>query len=67
MSAERVNPRVRVVPRAVSHDADDAIMLAATYGLTPFAWQEDVLEGWLGRRADGRWAAATCGLAVPRQ
>ena len=26
-----------------------------------------MLESWLGRRRDGRWAAATCGLAVPRQ
>jgi phage terminase large subunit-like protein len=35
--------------------------------LVPDVWQEDVLEDWLGRRRDGRWAAATCGLAVPRQ
>jgi len=35
--------------------------------LTPDDWQEDVLESWLGRRRDGRWAAATCGLAVARQ
>lgn len=63
----RSNPRVRRVPRSVSNDVDDAVFLASSYGLTPDPWQEDVLESWLGRRRDGRWAAATCGLAVPRQ
>lgn len=65
--AQRVRPRVRRVPRSVSNDADDAAFLSSAYGLTPDDWQEDVLESWLGRRRDGRWAAATCGLAVPRQ
>jgi len=60
-------PRVRRSPRAVANEVDDAVFLASSYGLTPDAWQEDVLESWLGRRSDGRWAAATCGLAVPRQ
>lgn len=41
--------------------------MASRYGLTPDDWQEDVLEDWLGRQSSGRWAAATCGLAVPRQ
>jgi hypothetical protein len=35
--------------------------------LTPDEWQRVALEGWLGRRADGRWAAPRVGLAVPRQ
>lgn len=26
-----------------------------------------MLDDWLGRRADGRWSATTCGLDVPRQ
>lgn len=55
------------MPRARDNDSDDAVFLSSRYGLTPDPWQEDVLESWLGRRADGRWAAATCGLAVPRQ
>lgn len=65
--ARRSLPRVRVAPRAVTSDADDACFLSSGYGLTPDDWQEDVLDDWLGRRRDGRWAAATCGLAVPRQ
>lgn len=60
-------PRVRVAPRAVSSEVDDAAFLSSGYGLTPDDWQEDVLDDWLGRRRDGRWASATCGLAVPRQ
>lgn len=60
-------PRVRVAPRTRRSDADDAVFLSTGYGLTPDDWQEDVLDDWLGRRPDGRWAAATCGLAVPRQ
>lgn len=60
-------PRVRLAPRAVESDGDDACFLSGRYGLTPLPWQEDVLGDWLGRRRDGRWAAATCGLAVSRQ
>lgn len=60
-------PRVRLVPRGVGHEADDAISLASGYGLAPDDWQEFVLRGWLGLKRDGRWAAARCGLAVPRQ
>jgi hypothetical protein len=60
-------PRVRHAPRAASSDADDATFLASGYGLTPDPWQEDILDDWLGRRADGQWAAAKCGLCVPRQ
>jgi phage terminase large subunit-like protein len=41
--------------------------LSSGYGLTPDDWQDDVLADWLGRRRDGRWVSATCGLAVPRQ
>ena len=60
-------PRVESVPKASSSEVDDAAFLAARYGLTPDDWQHHVLEGWMGRRADGRWAAGRCGLAVPRQ
>lgn len=60
-------PRVRVVPRSVESDGDLATYMASGYGLTPDDWQEDVLDGWLGRRRNDRWASATCGLAVPRQ
>lgn len=60
-------PRVRLAPRSASSDADDAAFLSSGYGLTPDPWQEDVLDDWLGRRANGLWSAAKCGLCVPRQ
>lgn len=60
-------PRVRLVPAARDNDFEDASFLAAQYGLKPDEWQENILEGWLGIRHDGKWAAARCGLAVPRQ
>ena len=60
-------PRVACVPRAVANDVEDATFLAGSYGLVADQWQESVLEGWLGIRADGMWAAPRCGLAVPRQ
>jgi hypothetical protein len=56
-----------VAPRAAESDGPDAVRFASAYGLTPFVWQEDVLDDWLGRRPDGRWAATTCGLDVSRQ
>jgi hypothetical protein len=60
-------PRVRLAPHAKHNDYEDASFLASAYGLTPDEWQENVLEGWLGIRHDGKWAAPRCGLAVPRQ
>jgi hypothetical protein len=60
-------PRVASVPPARWTEADDAAFLASSYGLTPDEWQFTVLQGWLGRRVSGRWAAARCGLSVPRQ
>lgn len=60
-------PRVSLAPPSVSNDFEDAVDLAAGYGLVADEWQEDVLEGWLGRSPAGKWAAPRCGLAVPRQ
>ncbi|MQB02008.1 MAG: hypothetical protein GEU78_17390 [Actinobacteria bacterium] len=67
LAVQRRLPRVRVAPRAAESEGEDACFLASSYGLTPDDWQEDALDDWMGRRQDGRWAAATCGLAVPRQ
>jgi hypothetical protein len=61
------SPRVEYVPSWVSSQADDAAFLSSAYGLTPDDWQFRVLEAWLAEGRSGRWAAARCGLAVPRQ
>lgn len=62
-------PRLRLVPEANTcwDHGDDALFLAAGYGLEPDPWQALVVRDWLGTREDGRWAASRCGVAVPRQ
>ncbi|HET6908317.1 MAG TPA: hypothetical protein VFH54_03180 [Mycobacteriales bacterium] len=55
------------MPKAVRSDGEDASWFAAQYGLTLDGWQDACLCSWMGRRKDGRWSAATCGLAVARQ
>ena len=63
------SPRIQLVPPSPVDDRDgeDAAWFAAKYGLEPDSWQSAVLGGWLARRADGKFAASRCGLAVPRQ
>lgn len=60
-------PRVSHYPRAKFSDADDCAFLASSYGLMPDEWQMHVLNAWLGRKADGKWAAGRWGIAVARQ
>jgi hypothetical protein len=60
-------PRVYLAPQADSSSWQDAADLADAYGLTADPWQELVLDGAMGERADGKWAAPRVGLAVPRQ
>lgn len=60
-------PRVMVVPPAVSSSGPETVELAASAGLVLDPWQELVLNGALGERPDGKWAASEVGLIVPRQ
>lgn len=60
------HPRLHVRPRADLTYGDLASEFAAAYGLAPDEWQRLVLDDWLAERG-GKWAALTCGLAVPRQ
>ena len=60
-------PAVRHVPAHVSSAGPDAVELAASAGLTVDPWQADVLEGALGERADGKWAAFEVGVIASRQ
>lgn len=73
MSSRRIarrgaqEPRVRVEPKRLYTDGDDAATLSAAYGLAPDPWQKIVLDAWLGRGKNDKYTATTCGLAVPRQ
>lgn len=60
-------PRHRNVPAYGSSAGVEAVELAASAGLVLDPWQAEVLEGSLGERTDGRWAAFEVGLIVPRQ
>ncbi len=60
-------PSIESVPPFSSSAAEEAIELAATAGLTLDPWQQHVLRGALGERADGKWAAFEVGLVVSRQ
>ncbi|MGH8867085.1 MAG: terminase [Actinomycetes bacterium] len=53
-------------PRRASA-GQEAVQLAASAGLHLDPWQADVLDGALGERPDGKWAASEVGLIVPRQ
>jgi len=60
-------PRHSSVPPAVTSAGIDAVELAASAGLFLDPWQQYVLDGALGERADGKWSAFEVGLIVPRQ
>ena len=69
-SAERrgaQRPRVSSVPEAVSSSGIEAIDLAASVGLMLDPWQQLVLEGGCGERADGKWSAFEVAVVCPRQ
>lgn len=62
-------PSLRVVPRKGLDFrlGDLAVQLAAAYGLAADEWQADPVRCIYCRRRDGRWAAATTKISVPRQ
>jgi hypothetical protein len=51
----------------VTSSGRDVAALAATAGLQLDPWQRRVLDGALGERGDGKWAAFEVGLIVSRQ
>jgi hypothetical protein len=60
-------PRLWHVPEHVSSAGEEAVELAARAGLHLDPWEQFVLDGALGERPDGKWAAWEVGLNVPRQ
>lgn len=67
LTANNQLPPVSHVPLFLSTAAQDAIDLAYVAGLDLDAWQQHILEGALGERADGKWSAFEVGLVLPRQ
>ena len=60
-------PRVSSVPEAVSSSGIEAVDLAASVGLILDPWQQLVLTGGCGERADGKWSAFEVAVVCPRQ
>lgn len=60
-------PRLSHVPEYVSTSGAEAIEVAELAGLFLDEWQQLVLSHSLGERLDGKWAAQSVGLVVPRQ
>jgi hypothetical protein len=60
-------PRLLHVPEYVSSTGLEAVELARMAGLELDPWQEFVLCGAVGERADGRWSAFEVGVEVARQ
>lgn len=75
MSSKRIGsqePRIHVLPQRddwleLYSDGEDAATFAAAYGLDPDPWQRLILNDWLKRDENDRYAATSCGLSVPRQ
>lgn len=65
-AVESQRPTRYVTPPADESFGDLAAKFGTDYGLEPDLWQRFILDDWLARKG-GRWAALTCGLAVPRQ
>lgn len=60
-------PRIKVEPERVSTDGDDAALLMSAYGYELDAWQQAVINCWLGRDKNGKYSVTSAGLAMPRQ
>lgn len=60
-------PTHQLVPPTTTSAGQEAVELAASAGLVLDPWEALVLEGALGERGDGSWAALEVGLVVPRQ
>jgi hypothetical protein len=60
-------PRLRHAPRVRASAWEDVAELASSYGLVLDPWQENVIEGAMGERSDGIWAAKQIGVSCPRQ
>lgn len=60
-------PRISHIPEYQSSAGVEAIEVAEMAGLYLDEWQQYVIVGSLGERTDGKWAATSVGLVVPRQ
>lgn len=60
-------PRIRIEPKRVTTDGDDAAELMAAYGSKLDPWQKLIVDCWLGKDKKGNYTMMSAGLSVPRQ
>ena len=60
-------PRIRIEPRRVSSDGEDAAFLMSEYGNSLDEWQQLIVDCWLGKDESGKYNITSAGLSVPRQ
>lgn len=60
-------PRIKIEPHRASSDGPDAVLLMQEYGNELDAWQEEIVNCWLGKDESGRYNVTSSGLSVPRQ
>lgn len=60
-------PTDALVPKFHHTELQHVVGLAEMTGVQLDPWQKTILEGSLGRRADGQWSAPTVGVIVGRQ
>ena len=60
-------PTRLVVPDFEYSEWEDCHAVNQAGGLVMFEWQDLLMQGWLGRNKQNRWAALTCAGSVPRQ
>lgn len=60
-------PRLKIEPKIISTDGEDAAALMAAYAFTLDPWQKGVVDCWLGKDIDNEYVVTSAGLASPRQ
>lgn len=60
-------PRLRIEPKRSGTDGTGAALLMKAYGVEMDAWQQLVVDCWLGKDKTGRYNVTSAGLSVPRQ
>ena len=60
-------PRIQIEPSRITSDGSDAALLMSAYGCNLDPWQQLVLDCWLGKDSEDRYAVTSAGLSLPRQ
>ena len=60
-------PRIKIEPKRVDTDGEDAATLMEAYGHALDPWQRTIIDCWLGKGKDGNYNATSAGISLPRQ